>query len=253
MDDAQIGSVFRAVRLRLGLTQGQVAAKAGSSRPIVSLIERGGVEQTSLRAARAVARSLGISLSMDTRWRGAAMAKLLDERHAALVRATAAILRGLGFEVHVEYPFSIWGERGSIDILAWHPILRVVVAIEVKTRLVDLQDLFSTTDRKRRLVATICRQEGWEPVAAGSVLVLPEEGWARKGVRRFAPLFDAAFPARTVEVRRWLQRPVGDLRGIWFLADDRHGSTRQELDRQMPVRRTATGERTPDSCPDRPN
>ncbi len=107
MDDAQIGSVFRAVRIRLGLTQDQLAVKAGSSRPVVSLIERGGIEQTSLRAARAIARALGISLSMDARWRGAAMAKLLDERHAALVLAVAAVLRGQGFEVRVEYTFNI--------------------------------------------------------------------------------------------------------------------------------------------------
>jgi transcriptional regulator with XRE-family HTH domain len=224
MDDAQIGSAFRAVRIRLGLTQAQVAVKAGSSRPVVSLIERGGIEQTSVRTVRSIARALGVSLSMDVRWRGAEMAKLLDERHAALVREAAATLSVAGFEVRCEYTFSIWGERGSIDILAWHPMLRAVLAIEVKTRLVDLQDLLSTTDRKRRLLPAICRQESWDPKAAASVLLLPEETWARNEVRRFEPIFGVAFPGRTVDVRRWLAQPTADLRAIWFFANDRRGS-----------------------------
>ena len=170
------------------------------------------------------------------------MAKLLDERHAALLRAVATVLQGLGFEVHVEYTFNIWGERGSIDILAWHPLFRATLPIEVKTRLVDLQDLFATTGRKRRLLAAICRAESWESVAAASLIVLPEEGWARSGVRKFAPLFDTAFPARTVEVRQWLHRPSGDLRGIWFFANDRPGSVIRKPGGPLRVRPPRVGD-----------
>jgi transcriptional regulator with XRE-family HTH domain len=224
MDDARTGLVFRAVRIRRGLTQSEVAAAAGCSRSVVSLIERGGLEQTSMRTVRAVARGLGISLSVDARWRGAETARLLDERHAGLVREVSDALARLGFEVRVEHTFNIWGERGSIDILARHPLLRAVVAIEVKTRLVDLQDLLASTNRKRRLLATICAEEDWSAEIFGSVLVLPEASWARHAVRRFAPILDTAFPARTVEVRRWLRKPTLDLRGIWFLSNDSPGS-----------------------------
>jgi transcriptional regulator with XRE-family HTH domain len=236
MDDARVGSIFRAVRIRRGLTQSEVGAAAGCSRPVVSVIERGGMEQTSLRTVRSVARVLGISLSVDARWRGAEAARLLDERHAALVRSVAEALTRLGFEVRVEHTFNIWGERGSIDILAWHPVLRVVLAIEVKTRLVDFQDLLASTDRKRRLLPIICEQEGWAAQAFGSVLALPEESWARHAVRRFAPILDAAFPARTVAVRRWLTEPIGNLRGIWFLSNDRRGSANRRPGGPMRVR-----------------
>jgi transcriptional regulator with XRE-family HTH domain len=211
MNDTQVGSVFRAVRLRRGLTQSEVGAAAGLGRSTVSSIELGNVEQASLRTARAIARVLGISLTVDARWRGAEATRLLEERHGALVREVAAVLAGLGFEVRVEYTFNIWGERGSIDVLAWHPLLRAVVAIEVKTRLVDFQ-------------------------AIGSVLVLPEESWARHAVRRFVPILDTAFPARTVQVRRWLLRPIGDLRGIWFLSNDGLGSTIRRPGGPMRVR-----------------
>jgi transcriptional regulator with XRE-family HTH domain len=236
MNDTQVGSVFRAVRLRRGLTQSEVGAAAGLGRSTVSSIELGNVEQASLRTARAIARVLGISLTVDARWRGAEATRLLEERHGALVREVAAVLAGLGFEVRVEYTFNIWGERGSIDVLAWHPLLRAVVAIEVKTRLVDFQDLLASTDRKRRLLATICGQESWNAEAIGSVLVLPEESWARHAVRRFVPILDTAFPARTVQVRRWLLRPIGDLRGIWFLSNDGLGSTIRRPGGPMRVR-----------------
>ncbi len=245
MDDAQIGSVFRAVRIRRNLTQAEVAAAAGLSRSVVSEVERGGLDGTTLRTIRAIARVLGISLALDARWRGAETARLLDERHAVLVRAVAAVLTSLGFGVHAEYTFNIWGERGRIDVLAWHPVSHAVLAIEVKTRLVDFQDMLATTDRKRRLLGQICRQEGWTARTAGSVLVLPDETWARHAVRRFSPVLDTAFPARTVQVRGWLRRPADDFRGIWFLSNDGGGGTNRRQGGQMRVR----PKREPDPTP----
>jgi hypothetical protein len=56
-------------------------------------------------------------------------------------------------------------------------------------------------------------------------------------IDRYAAVFDRAFPARTLDVRRWLHEPDRDLRGIWFLlinAPDiqkgcRGGSTRVRI------------------------
>lgn len=220
MDDAQFGSALRAVRLRRGVTQEHLAALAGVSRPIVSLVERGGAEETSVRAVRRIASALGVSVTLTPRWRGAEMAKLIDEAHAALVGCVVQRLAAAGWSVRPEHTFSVWGERGSIDALAWNHSARALLCIECKTRLPDVQDVLSTMDRKRRLAATIAKFEGWEPDVVGSVLVLPDRTWARNAVSRFCPVFDAALPARTVDVRRWLAHPSGDLRGIWFLLND---------------------------------
>lgn len=224
------------------MSQSQVAEAAGVSRTVVSTIERGLLEDCSLRLIGRVSATLGISCELEARWRGAETAALLDERHARLVQLAVARLTKLGWQVLPEHTFSIWGERGSIDVLAWHGVHRAVLVIEVKTRLVDLQDLLSTMNRKRRLARSIARAEGWRPLLVGSVLVLPGETWARAAVSRFDSVFAAALPERSTVVRAWLRAPDRDLRAIWFLKDAQGGTKRRKggVLRVRPRRATAT-------------
>jgi transcriptional regulator with XRE-family HTH domain len=236
VDDVKVGAVLRAVRIRRGMTQSQVAAEAGVSRSAVSLVERGCLAGTSVRGVRQIAAVLGVSVSIEPRWRGADLARLLDERHAALVQAVVERLASQGWLCRPEHTFSVWGERGSIDVLAWHPVKRALLSVEVKTRLADLQDLLSTMDRKRRLAPALARDLGWNPLVFGSVLVLPEETWARNAVARYGATFAASLPMRTIDVRAWIRRPVGDLRGIWFLLIDAPGSTTRRSGGSMRVR-----------------
>ena len=63
-----------------------------------------------------------------------------------------------------EVSFSIYGERGIVDILAWHPTRRSLLVIELKTEFVDINELMGSVDRKRRLARTIGRDRGWDPV-----------------------------------------------------------------------------------------
>jgi hypothetical protein len=202
----------------------------------VSTIERGLLEDTSLRLMRHVAASLGISFEIEPRWRGAELATLLDARHARLVQMVVARLTSLGWQVRPECTFSIWGERGAVDVLAWHPARRAVLCVEVKSKLADLQDLLSAMDRKRRLAPTIARAEGWRPLLVGSVLVVPGESWARHAVKRFDAVLGAALPDRTSEVHTWLKLPDRDLRAIWFLFTDGRGSTKRATGGSMRVR-----------------
>lgn len=233
---------MRAVRLQRSMTQEKLAALAGVSRPIVSLIERGRGEETSVRTVRRVASILGVSVTLNARWRGAEMARLLDEAHSALVGSVADRLNLAGWTVRPEHTFSIWGERGSIDVLACHPAHRALLLVECKTSLPDLQDLLSTMDRKRRLARDIAKLEGWDPACVASVLALPDQTWARHAVNRSGPVFDAALPARTVGVRRWVDCPSGNLRGIWFLLNDRGTNTKRRPGGQMRVRPRRAGD-----------
>ena len=237
MDDVQVGFTIRAVRLRRGLSQTELAAAAGVSDSVVSLIERGALEAVSLRLLRRLTATLGMSLPFAPRWRGAELAKLLDEAHARMCRLVVAKLKRTGWVALPEFTYSVRGERGSIDILAWHPATRCLLIIEVKTALVDLQDLFSAIDRKLRLAPSLVLSRGWRPAAVAAVLVVPDETWARRLVASFAPLFDAAVPARTVAVRRWLAAPRGNLRGVWFLADSTHAGVGRRRAGALRVRR----------------
>jgi hypothetical protein len=46
------------------------------------------------------------------------------------------------------------------------------------------------------------------------ILVLPHDRTARRQLAQFAATFDRAFPARTIEIRRWLHAPSEPLAGV---------------------------------------
>ncbi len=236
MDDVRVGSAIRAVRIRRGLRQSDVAAAAGVSRALVSSVERGILEATSLRALRRVAAAAGVSLPFEPRWRGSELARLLDERHAAVVRAVVARLVGLGWQAIPEHTFSVYGERGSIDVFAWQAARRAVLVVEVKTRIVDLQDLLSTLDRKRRLAPRLARELGWRPVVVGVVVAVPAETQIRHSIAANRAIFEAAYPADTRAVRRWLRQPGYDLRAVWFVLNSSPSSARNRAGGSLRVR-----------------
>ena len=219
MDDVRIGLVFRTVRRRLGWRQVDVAERARVDQSLVSLIETGRLDRLTVRSVRAVAAALQIGLPFEARWRGANLAQLLDERHATMVEAVLRVLHVAGWQTIVEYTFSHFGERGSVDIVAWHSATRATVLIEVKTRLVDVQELLAAQGRRLRVVPPIlARERGWRAATVGCLVVLPDTSASRRRVAMYAETFAAAAPARSHEVKAWLRHPAGSLRGIWFLS-----------------------------------
>ena len=79
------------------------------------------------------AAALGGDVDVRIRWRGEHLDRLIDEAHAALVDALVGRLRRLGWIVEVEVSFAIWGERGSVDVLAFHPDFGAMLVVEVKS------------------------------------------------------------------------------------------------------------------------
>ena len=220
MDDIRFGRLLRAVRRRQGLRQVDVAEAAGVSQHTVSRLERGHLEHVSIPTTRHIARSLEVSLYLQARWRGSAGDRLMDEAHAALVEAVVRVLRANGFEVIVEYTFSHFGERGSVDVVGWHPRHRALLIVEVKSDLVDTQDLNASLDRKVRLVPKLLADErDWAMKTVARVVVLPDRTSVREAVARREATFAANLPARSRAVLRWLQNPIGPLAGIWFVRD----------------------------------
>jgi transcriptional regulator with XRE-family HTH domain len=218
MEDAQVGSIIRAIRIRRRLSQRDLAALAGVSSSTVSLVERGHLALATVATVRQLASALEMALPFAPRWRGAELAKLADQRHAELVGEVVAALRARGWDARPEVTFSRWGERGSIDVLGLRRDAGAALAVECKTQIADLQDLLSTMDRKRRLCAEIVAAEfGWRPSVVGTVLVMFDSSSARLAVARHAGVFAAALPLRTVAVRDWLADPASPLAGIWFL------------------------------------
>jgi hypothetical protein len=154
-------------------------------------------------------------------YQGEALDRLRDRRHASLVDALVHRLRSAGWDVATEVSFNHYGERGSIDILAFHPATRALLVIEVKSVVPDVGGMLSTLDRKVRLAADIARERGWAADTVSKLLVLPEESTARRRIDEHDATFSAAFPARNIAVNRWLRSPSGRLSGLLFLSTAR--------------------------------
>ncbi len=121
MDDLAIGRSVRAVRVRRGWRQADVAEAAGVSRATVSRIELGQLETIQLGTMRQVCRALGIRLTLEARGQGGDLDRLLGARHSAMHEGLARLFADLPDWVAVpEVTFAIFGERGAIDVLAWH-------------------------------------------------------------------------------------------------------------------------------------
>jgi transcriptional regulator with XRE-family HTH domain len=232
VDDLRIGRIARVLRQRLRWRQVDVARAAACSQGEVSKLELGRIGGMSLRRLRALFAALDADLVVYVRWRGGELDQLLDARHAALGEAATAWLGSIGWTVIPEVTYSILGERGSIDLLAWHPETRTLLVIELKTELTSIEETLRRHDVKVRLASSIARERfGWMPAAVGRLLVLPEDRTARRRVEQHRSLFQRAYPSSGVAVRRWLRVPVGSLAGILFLPGTTTSRTRRRVSR----------------------
>ncbi|MEX1171320.1 MAG: helix-turn-helix transcriptional regulator [Chloroflexota bacterium] len=244
MDVIRFGLGMRALRRRRGWTQQRLAVEARVSRGVVGRIERGRADRVPVHVLVRVAAALGATVSTRLLWHGEGLDRLLDADHALIGEAALGLLDSLGWETAPEVSFNIRGERGAIDILAFHAATGSLLVIEIKTVVPDLQAMLGTLDRKARLAVEVARARGWEVRTVSRVLVLPDDRTARRRVVQHAATFAAALPARTVAVRRWLRAPVGTLSGILFLTGVHQVGVRH----RVPGRRTrgAANARTPE-------
>jgi transcriptional regulator with XRE-family HTH domain len=253
-DDVQLGRMVQCLRIARGLRQEDVAALANVSRPTVSRLERGLVDGMTVVSLRGISRALGMPSIVSLGWRAPEVDRLRDRPHAAMVERVVSMLEASGWETKLEYSFSHYGERGSVDVLAWHAGSRAILVVETKTRIWDIQDLLFTLDRKRRLLpGLVARELGWKALVIGVVLVLPELSTHRHVLDRHAATFKAALPRRQRDVRQWLEHPVADLRGILFLPISHDIHIGQRARRRRASKRLRGAPKPPNPCLPGPN
>ena len=243
MDALRFGRQFRALRIRSEKRQVDVSDDSGLSRSLIAAIDRGEIARVTVGALVRAAAALGADVDLRVRWRGEQLDRLIDEAHAALVDATVARLRRLGWIVEVEVSFAIWGKRGSVDVLAFHPDFGALLIVEVKSAVTDTQATLHGLDRKARLARDIVKDRPWAIRHVSRLLVVGTSATSRRRIARLAGTYDAALPARGTTVRHWLADPAGRLAGLLFLSDDSHDGTRRRnpsRERVRPGRRLAT-------------
>jgi hypothetical protein len=148
------------------------------------------------------------------------------------------------WEVLPEVTYSIYGERGSIDILAWHAETRTLLVIELKSELTSIEETLRRHDAKVRLAPRIASVRfGWRPASVARLLVLPEGRTARRRVERHSALFARSYPERNRVVRTFLGRPAaftgsGRFGGLLFLSSIDHLSDMRVAGPRKRIRRS---------------
>jgi transcriptional regulator with XRE-family HTH domain len=225
MDDLRLGAVIRAVRLRRKLRQLDVARAAGVSHATVSLVERGHCGLMSLETLRRIAAVLDVRVDLVGRWRGGELDRLLNRRHSLLAESFAArVTRAPGWVAEPEVSFSIYGERGVIDQLAWHAVTAHLLLVEFKTELVDMNELLGTLDRKRRLIRRIAEIRGWTPGWVSVWLVVADTSTNRRHAREHATLLHSRLPFDGRWLRKLLRDPSEAASGMAFWSDSNRRS-----------------------------
>lgn len=219
MNAVRLGATIRALRRRLAWRQRDLALRAAVSQQTVSDIEGGHATSVGLARLGRVAEALDAELDVVIRWRGGALDRLLDERHAALCSAVVTRLHELGWEAHVEVSYSVYGERGSIDVLGWHPARGAVAICEVKTELASMEATLRKFDEKLRLGPRIGRDRfGRSPRVVVGLLVLGDASTARRRVAAQGRLLDATYPFRGRAAWAMVAAGAAPGRGLVFLS-----------------------------------
>ena len=226
MDDERVGAAVRVLRVRQRLRQADVASLAAVRRDELIAVERGAFGGLEWRKVRAVVTAVGAAFTADVRWQGADLDRLLSQGHAAMHELLGRFFAGLpDWEAVPEVSFSIFGERGVIDILCWHAASRSLLIIELKTALGDPQALVGAMDRRVRLARRIAAERGWQPLTVSAWVVFAESRTNRRHVRHHRTLLGARFPADGHAIRAWLRAPSAAISALSFWTEVGNGDT----------------------------
>lgn len=216
MNDVQLGRTIRVARVRRGWRQQDLADAAHVSRATISRMERGHLGSLPLDLVRAVCGALEIRLDLIPRWRGGELDRMVGARHARLHESVARVMARdfPAWTMTPEVSFSIWGERGVIDLVLWHPGRQALLIIELKTELVDANELLATFDRKRRLARQVARERGWEARTISAWIIVAEARTSERRIAGHRTMLRGAYPADGRAMRRWLRDPTGSIAGL---------------------------------------
>jgi transcriptional regulator with XRE-family HTH domain len=236
--DQRVAAALRAIRIKRGWRQSDVAKRAEVSPSVISLIERGHLARVSVSAFRQVTAALEVRAEISLTLPHGELDRLLTSGHAAFHEAIARYLAGItGWKQAPEVSFSIFGERGVIDILAFHEETGSLLVIELKTEFVSLENLLATMDVRMRHARKIAAERGWHAKSVSAWVVFAESRTTRRRVARHSETLGGAFPADGRRMRAWLARPTRTIRSVSFWTDSNVSAARRNAAAPRRVRK----------------
>jgi transcriptional regulator with XRE-family HTH domain len=237
MNDATVGYVVRSLRMRLGWTQSHLADRSRTSKSTVARIERGDLGAVAIERLRRIMLALGGRLDLIPRWNEGDLDRLLRGRHSAMHELVAAGFAHFPeWETAPEVSFSIYGERGVIDMVAWHAATRTLLIVELKTELTDINELMAKADQRRRLAPRVVVDRGWRPAIVAVWIIVADSRTNRRRLAAHRRVLRSAFPTDGRSVTGWLRRPRAAIAAMSFMSNDHGVTTRNGLARQRRVR-----------------
>lgn len=219
-----------------------LAGAAGLSQSAVSRVELGAIDGLTVGTLDDLATALGGRLEVRLFWRGEELDRLVDAAHASMVECVVALFVDGGWDVVTEASFSVYGERGSIDVFARHIGIRRLAVVEVKASLADVQATLATLDRKVRNAPVVARERGWDAWPVSRILVVRSSSTARRRISQHEATFRSVFPTRGRAVLRWLRSPVDEsIAGLVFLAATRDMGVNKRVRRAGPPQSRSLG------------
>jgi transcriptional regulator with XRE-family HTH domain len=190
----------RETRVLLDITQEQLSASVGISRSHLAEIETARVNPT-LDVVTRIGDALGLELQLLAR-----QPRVTDPRATGLVHSRCSgyvgrRMGGFGWSVRREVEIVHGNSHGWIDLLAYHPVTRMLVIVEIKTRLEDLGLIERQLAWYERAAFDVATRFEWHPTRVASWLLMLASEEVEGAMRREREAIRIAFPVRAREMR----------------------------------------------------
>lgn len=193
----------RETRTMLDITQRELAAVVGVSRPLITSIEAGHTAPT-LDLVQRIAVALGLEIDIAARPPVVAFPRPGDQVHAWCSGHVDRRFRGCEWETRREEEVVHARAHGWIDLLAFDPRTRTLVIVEIKTRIDDLGAIERQLGWYERDAALIAQRHGWRPRRIETWLLVLASDEVEATIRAQRDVLRLGFPARASDMRQVL-------------------------------------------------
>jgi transcriptional regulator with XRE-family HTH domain len=196
-----VGRLVRDGRLLARLSQQELAARSRVTQSRISRIERGRCPTVRYAEVDRLFVTLGVRYRIDASLATAAPF-VRDAVHIRCATYAQRRLEADGWLVRREVRVGDGRHIGWIDLVAFHPLARVLLVIEIKTELRDLGAIERSLNGYLRDVRAVASSFGWRPRAMSPVLLVLTTATNDEAIRANRAVLDAAFPGRAADLRR---------------------------------------------------
>lgn len=205
--DEPIGRFVRMLRHRRGWRQVDLCARARRPRSALVALEAGRLGRLSVDLVRDFIEALGGRRTLEVSSGASDPRLLIDAGHALIGEHWKRRLERWGWSVRVEESFNRYGDRGRIDLLAFHAAAGVLVVIEVKTVLWDIQAMLGSMSVKCRVAPFVAGGIGWRARRVVPLLLVAASTTVRRRLAEHESLF-SSHELRGRTAITWLRDPT---------------------------------------------